>query len=319
MPHVHALRFRRRVCALSFVLFGFASDHAWAQRHVTVSASATEEYLENRVDDRGDTVPQKYVFLEGSMRSGGIRDGSLAKTEIQAIAETLAPYLARKKFLPTADADDADIIIAVHWGMTVSLSRNTDYVAELMHQARDNQRAAQETFNSSYIDEEGKEIEPSDYAQALLQESAAQAAAAPDYEWARMASGRVEQEFHYQPTVNLLGFANVLKVDSDRAFMGEDARTVRAMLDEERYYVVLAAYDLKNRGADGSFTRLWVARLSTRAAGINFPTALEKMGEVGANFFGENNQGLTIERSPAKPTKADVDIGTPIVVDGDAP
>ncbi len=300
-------------CALLGLLLLPASTSA--QRRVTVRATAEEDYLATRDDDQGERKPLKYVFLEGTYHPGMIRDRSLENAEIQEIARVLAPYLARKQFFPTPDAKDADIVIAIHWGMTVSLQYNKDYVHELMHQAREQQRENQDIYKSSYTDENGQPVEPSDYAQALLQESAARAAEAPDYEWARLAYTRSERDFDNRPSATLLGFNDILNRDTHRAFQSEDARTVSAMLDEERYFVVLAAYDVKNPGKDGQPHRLWVARLSTRAAGVNFNEALTTLGEVGSNYFGDHVPDLSFDKAPPRSQRAEVEVGDPIVVE----
>ena len=311
-PWFNALR---KSCALIVLVSVASSPAARADRRVAVKATADEDYVAASVDEQAERKVQKYVFLEGTFHPGAIRDKSLENAEIQEIARSLAPYLARKNFIPTSEAGEADIVIAIHWGTTVSLSHNQDYVSELMIQARDRQLSAQEFFDATYRDDEGNEITPSDAAQSLLQESAAAAAANPDYEWARLASTRSEREFENRPTATLLGFSDVLNRDASRPFTSEEARTVKAMLDEDRYFIVLAAYDVKNQRPGEAPQRLWVARLSTRAAGTNFTQAVDKLGEVGSNYFGENVPDLAVERAPAKSQRAEVEIGTPIVVE----
>ncbi len=298
---------------------------AHADRRVAVKASAEEDYVAESRDDQGNRKVQKYVFLEGTFHAGAIRDRSLENAEIQEVARTLAPYLARQNFIPTDEAGNADIVIAIHWGTTVSLKHNQEYVSELMYQAQERQQQAKEYYEATYGSMEAgpegelNDREFGDFAQELLHQSARQAAEAPDYEWARLASTRSEREFENRPTATLLGFGDVLNQDAKRAVMGEDARTVNAMLDEERYFVVLAAYDLKNRDDNGTPQRLWVARLSTRSAGTNFTEALDKLGEVGSNFFGENVPDLAIERAPRKSQRAEVELGDPIVVEDPEP
>ena len=309
------LRVSRPCCTLLLLVSLAWPQAAQADRRVAVKATADEDYVAASVDEQGNRKVQKYVFLEGTFQPGAIRDRSLENAEIKEVARTLAPYLARKNFLPTSTMAEADIVIAIHWGTTVSLSHNKDYVVELMQQARDRQNEAKEFYNSTYITEEGETAEPTDFAQALLQESAAAAAESPDYEWARLASTRSEREFENRPTATLLGFGDVLNRDASRAFSTEEARTVNAMLDEDRYFIVLAAYDIKNQNEGEAPQRLWVARLSTRSAGTNFTSAVEQLGEVGSNYFGENVPDLAIERAPVKSQRAEVEIGTPIVVE----
>jgi hypothetical protein len=127
------------------VLLLAAASPLIAKKRVAIKADAIPGYEESRVDDTGEKLPTSYVFLKGEFFEGAIRDRSLERTEITQVAHALAPYLAKQNFLPTKSTGDADIVIAVHYGLTTSLRHNTEYVASMMERARDQQMTDKET------------------------------------------------------------------------------------------------------------------------------------------------------------------------------
>ncbi|MCF3651701.1 hypothetical protein [Synoicihabitans lomoniglobus] len=302
--------------APAFLLFALLIAHIGrADKHVAIRATASPDYEASRQTESGAPRVERYVFLKGKFFEGAIRDKSLEETEMIEVARALAPHLAKQNYLPTSETAEADIVIAVHWGLTTSLKHNTDYVMHMMEQAREQQRVDQDFYQAVYVDENGADIIPTDYAQSLLQQGAADRAAAPDYEWARMASTRSERDISERPIATVLGFSEALRRDAKRAVAGEDARTLRHYLNEERYFVILMAYDLKS-GKDGKpMERKWVARLSVAAAGINFPMALERLGETGSDYFGTDQPELKVKRAPVNDHRGEVEIGDAIVIE----
>ncbi|MCC5025505.1 MAG: hypothetical protein J6386_23215 [Candidatus Synoicihabitans palmerolidicus] len=303
---------------LSLVLLLVVSSDAKADRHVAVKADADTSYVESREVPDGTKRVEKYVFLKGQFFEGAIRDKTLERTEITEGARALAPHLAKQNYLPTQETNDPDIVIAVHWGMTTSLQHNTDYVANMMERARDEQIANREFADAMYGSEQldGGAPQPmGDFTQEMLRTSARQAAAAPNFEWARMASTRSERDISSRPMATVLGFSEVLNQDTKRAVSSEEARTIRHYLNEERYFVILMAYNLKHHENDKPMERLWVALLSIPAAGINFHKALERLGETGSDYFGTDQPGLKISRAPVKDHTGEVEIGEAIVVE----
>ena len=296
-----------------------ALNPSFAETRVAIKATADEDYVVDRLDENGTPRVQKYVFLEGAFSPGTTPDKSLDEAEFNEVVHTLAPYLTKKDFWPAKEIGDADLVIAVHWGTTVSIKQNTDYMLDLMSRAREEQMQAKERAESLYglVENEGGDprAQVDDGPASYMKAQARSAAAAPNYEWVALSAAHSEREIANRPSASILGFTDVLNRDSDRMFTAEDARTVRAMLEEERYFVILVAYDLKNRNSGEAPKRVWIARLSIRSPGTNFTEALEHLGQAGGDYFGENHPGLRIEKVPEKKRKAEVDVGDPIVVE----
>jgi hypothetical protein len=108
----------------------------------------------------------------------------------------------------------------------------------------------------------------------------------------------------------LLGFKAALYRNDN---LGE---TLRGMINEERYFVVLIAYDAKALSA-GKKRQLWITRLSICAAGLNFPTALDRMSAVGAHFNGTRQPSILLLDSPKR--RGELPQVDDVIVIGDTP
>ena len=70
------------------------------------------------------------------------------------------------------------------------------------------------------------------------------------------------------------------------------------MLDEERYFIIVVAYDCAAMLKEKKLTRLWSTKLNIRSPGVNFFIALNRMSTIGGMFYGSTMERLQIE--PAK-------------------
>lgn len=64
-----------------------------------------------------------------------------------------------------------------------------------------------------------------------------------------------------------------------------------ALLLEERYFVVLMAYDFQKL-QKGEVELLWTTRYSVRAVGQSFEQAVQDMDFAAGDYFGKNLKGL---------------------------
>src|SRR5258708_5303015 len=63
-------------------------------------------------------------------------------------------------------------------------------------------------------------------------------------------------------------------------------------LNEERYFVILMAYDNQTINNKPTPRPLWITRLSIRSPGRNFMEAAPALSQVGADYFGRQVDGL---------------------------
>ena len=81
-------------------------------------------------------------------------------------------------------------------------------------------------------------------------------------------------------------------------------------LEENRYFIVLMAYDFQVAWKDKKHKLLWVTRMSVRQRGNDFGKALPAMTRYASRYFGRNTNGLIRKPLP----EGHVEIGLPKVV-----
>lgn len=280
------------VCAL------LATGVLHAERLVTVRAVAEPAYVNRRGGASEEPVTESYMIAKGQRTEGA--DQALTKLPFRGFIPTLASDLLVRNYVPAATAENADLVIVVHWGMT---TENENGVALLQYDPDALRQAAEAVTDAR----EREAADTTGVSRALG--VAAQAEAHFNAE-ARMAESlyRTNPRAQYS-NAELLGFRPGLDRDD---FIGE---TLRTMVNEERYFVILVAYDAKAL-RDKKRQQLWVIRMSIRAGGVNFPIALDRMSTVAAQFYGTRQPSLILQDSPKKSrelTKVD-----PVIVIGDS-
>lgn len=248
---------------------------AVAAQEASIAASATagSDYQRPR-DAAGALRPETYVFAEGQFLGGGTVDRGLEQTTFTQITRTLAANLARQNYLPAADLNSAQLVIMVHWGMTmVSEDPMKDINLQRAQEALATFSAAQE-------------------ANGLADPTALNSATS--------ALGMARQGV--QDAVNrnavLLGFARSLERERSQMMTSTAEITMSNELNEERYFVILMAYDNQTRLQERRSRLMWVTRLSVRSPGNNFTEALPALARVGAEVFGRQVDGLVRVKAP---------------------
>jgi hypothetical protein len=80
--------------------------------------------------------------------------------------------------------------------------------------------------------------------------------------------------------------------------MGRSKADMRAELEEDRYFVVLSAFDYQALVKSKKMKFLWEARFSIREHGNAFDDKLAAMTEKASEFFGRDSGGLRREDLP---------------------
>jgi hypothetical protein len=240
---------------------------------VTASATAGSDYIRPR-DAKGALLPQTYVFAEGRLFGGTIRDGSLEHMAFGTITRTLAESLARQNYLPATAVESADLLIMVHWGTTEIYD---DPMKEANLQA---ERDAVTSLNATR--EAGGAGDTGEVKMAMQSVN----------------SGQRSQLATIDRNAILLGYTRSLAKEREKVYSTTDELTMSYELAEERYFVVLMAYDNRVRLKEKKSKPLWVTRLSMRAIGRNFAEALPALAVAGANIFGQQHDDLVRINDP---------------------
>ncbi|HLP26578.1 MAG TPA: hypothetical protein VK477_12935, partial [Acidobacteriota bacterium] len=72
----------------------------------------------------------------------------------------------------------------------------------------------------------------------------------------------------------------------------DDREQLIGELEDERYYVILAAYDFQVATKERKPKILWVTRFSLQARGVEFDGSIDRMVRAAAAYFGRPINGL---------------------------
>jgi hypothetical protein len=289
--------------ALLLLPCGLHADHA---DFVVVSATASKNYTQRKFVN-GSPKPESYVFFEGKYFNGDVNDPSIDHASFMDIAKVLAPNLAKQNFFPTRDAKSADLLIVVNWGTTI-----TDYGGKNDMETQDLLKDAQSAAASGDINELTFD----------LMQNQTQAASAQKF-----------AEFN----AGLLGYTTALTKEMSMQWASPDGLNAEAEshlsdLIEQRYFVILLAYDYQKILSDGKAADaqmniprgrhslgavrddptqprpVWEVRMNITARGNNFVEALPAMSKVAADYFGKQFDDLKTEETDVG-KNASVEIG----------
>jgi hypothetical protein len=270
------------IARLAFAILGVAwAPHAVGGEFVVVSATAAPGYKRTKGPD--GIMGESYVFTPGIHFGGALRNTTLEKLPFLTVAQMLAPSLARQKYFPAKDPALANLAIVVHWGAT---------------QVYDNP--------NPQADIEAVNAELSAYRSAI-QESGAASSGALNGAIANQETAGSQQQRYLNANAELLGYKRTLEKEGKRMWSSEDEITMRSELVEERYFVVLMAYDYQLMKKEKTPRLLWVTRMSIRSPGNNFAESVPGMARVAAEFFGQQRDEIT--RVETKLREGKVDIG----------
>jgi hypothetical protein len=93
--------------------------------------------------------------------------------------------------------------------------------------------------------------------------------------------------------------------------LGVDREDLYDDIEENRYFVVLMAYDFQRLWKQKKHKLLWETRFSIRERSNQFDKALPAMAQYASKYFGVSSDGLVRERFP----QGNVEVGTPSLIE----
>lgn len=269
-------------CALVLTV---ASNLSFAVNRVSVRAEAWDEFTTDRARDPDKKI-LRYRFLKGNYHPGTIADPSMKELKFEDIVHDIALNLGKNNFIPDPDPEKTDLIIVVHWGRT-----------------RPAEDSLQELHGYTSLDDMGG-LEPDG---SIL--------------FSNPSNISSELEFNYNASLSIAesnagnAYYKSQLLGMEEAFGSKGSRyeeeRMKRMIDEERYFIILMAYDYKKL-KEGETVLLWRTRYSMRALGQSFTDAIGQMNHVAGDYFGQNMKGLITKRFN---DEADVKIGDVEVIE----
>jgi hypothetical protein len=297
-----------RLCWLS----GFACTllagppPARADQHVALISTASPEYTQRKFAG-GEPRTETYVFLEGRFFDGATVDRSLQKMSFRRIAEIIAPELAKQNYLPARAIAQSDLLLVVHWGATIP--RVTT------NQMRGIETISLDNSLEKQLESEIKATLVADTPalEALLTTTGTEADRQIGHEQFERLADNLDLSSGLASNAQLLGYALELNRLGKRPFFSAEEGTLMSDLGNERYFVIVKAFDLHAPSEPGRKNpALWTLHVNIRSPGQNFLTALNLMGPAAAHYFGRTTDGVMTVRP--KERQGQVTLGELVII-----
>jgi hypothetical protein len=283
------------VCNVHALDFGGANDIT------AVSGRTSGDYVRTRLPN-GSFAPESYAFGMGGAWSGAMKDASIDKLSFLDIAHMVAGPLASQSYTPSRDPENTKLLILVYWGTTHAPGRASDSNGYVNLQAANgrfeavNTQAAQMTSMSK---------------NPLITPKSAMIAAADSELTTAMAMVAAENRMRDQDdllNVKMLGYDSWWESSQGEhsgTALGTQRRDLLSEIEEDRYFVVVMAYDFHLLWKEKKHKLLWETRFSIRQLHHDFDKDLPVMAKYASAYFGQDSHGLVHEAIPI----GKVDIG----------
>jgi hypothetical protein len=274
---------------------GNAFDTGGANDITAVSGRTSPDYVRAKQAD-GSFAPEPYAFGKGGSWTGAMTDLSIDRMTFLDVAHVIAAPLASKNYLPSRDPKSAKLLIMVYWGTT--------HAPE--HASGTNAYDRASNVMKNWI--AGGPGFPPPGSRGVMIRSVTASSGTPSLFMSlaeSQAMGAVEAENRARDKEDALN-ASMLGYDSwwlQTAYYKDTPLDIfrQDMLDElenDRYFVVLMAYDFQMMWKQKKHKLLWETRFSIRQRHHDFDKDLPAMAQYASRYFGQDSGGLVRESIP---------------------
>jgi hypothetical protein len=284
---------------------------------VVVSSRVSDSYVRGRLAD-GTYKTDTYAFGNGGRWTGAVSDPSIDNLSFIEVAQSIVRPLAQQNFVPDRDPKTTRQLIMVYWGRTSTSEPLESSIAAQSLQSASGKMAAAKSANAQQKIQSSTgptaPVGPMVCGKFDTQISTALVADQVDADNAMAGSlalvaaeNRTRDQIDSR-NASLLGYDSWW--DATSGSMGTTLEHRRQdMLDEleqDRYFVILMAYDFQAMWKQKKHKLLWETRFSIRQRGTVFDKQLTLIAQSASRYFGKDSNGLIHEDIPV----GHVDIGT---------
>jgi len=264
-----------------------AFNHDGVDGVTAVSSKVSADYVRARLPN-GSFRPETYAFGKGGYWSGEIKDHTIDGLTFLDVAHVIAVPLASQNFLPAKDPAKTNLLIMVYWGTTQVPEPYSDSMAYDQFQRVDATGAPQVGKGGgigSGNSHRGGGNEAAWSAAAIMLMMVNRQRDLIDFNNAKMigydAAGMIgtSEGNYYRGTA-----------------LGIDRQDVVDEIEENRYFVVLMAYDFELLRREKKHKLVWETRFSINERRNAFDKALPVMAQNAAVYFGRPTNGLMRKR-----------------------
>ena len=267
-----------------------------------VSSRVSDAYARGRLSD-GSLQPEYYAFAEGGHWVSGINDASIDSLHFMDVAKTIAGSLGSRNYIPAKDPKSTKLLIVLYWGRTMTPGRADQSVAVQNLQDATAPAAAAKSSNAQ------QNIAAT--AQMSVLGAMACGHFVADTSVAQIAD-QIDSDNAFTGAMAVVAAENRGRDELDAqnaAMLGYDAwlntsATLQGTplehrrqdlvdeLEQDRYFVVLMAYDFQAMWKQKQHKLLWETRFSVRQQGLEFDKQLPAISLNAAQYFGKDSHGL---------------------------
>lgn len=276
----HFARLKSSLAFLVVANLSFISSSAIAAKkaRVFVDSEAAVAYNDKKESDEGAAY-ETYVFIKGNFYGGDFTDKSLRTASFEEIVGSLAENMKVRNYYPSSSPGEGDLIIVVHYGST-SVQQDLDEIFLL-------------DSTDPYAMQEGDE-----YAEVYSDDFT---------DLSDLNDLGADNVAVHQNSMNnnRLGISRALKRKNINQTEEFD---LRVEMKDERYFIILMAYDYNKLRTANEKELLWTTRFSVPAIGTNFVDAYPALARAASPYFGTSLEKYA--RTSTHFGTGSVDIGT---------
>ena len=260
----------------------------------------------------GSFKPETYAFGEGGDLGGPMKDATIDKLRFLDIARMIAPSLAAQNYLPSTSKDPGktDLLIMVYWGTTrgTSGADSPEYqIAQALMPSplwiapAGNPNAGGAStlagVNTSAFCRSCRNWSGGQAVAGEQQQSAVLGAArdsALEQSWTMIHAANQQRDKQNLANAAILGYLPEMKrvAGYKMTALHQFQEDIIDDVEENRYFVVLLAYDFQTLWKHKQRKLLWETRFSIRERGNDFSKELGTMTRYASRYFGKGSDGL---------------------------
>ena len=258
-----------------------ASLPALAVEPVAIFSDVYNGYKRTRLPD-GSYKTETYAFANGGMQTRAIDDRSLTAMTFTDVARATVDPLKKMGYVMATKPEETDLMIILYWGVTEGSSGN------------DASNSMQAAAAAIALDNATRQLLDSSTGLAGgLNSNAASEAANTEREAAlwQLAIANMERDRIDAKNARILGYREALQ-RANFAPHFATSQDVFYEVGDNRYYVVLQAYDFKVALKQKKLKPLWTTRISISEHGKRFDDSIARMVASAAPYLGKGDGTL---------------------------
>jgi len=292
-----------RLMAAAAALAAFLAARVQVRAEDTVvtaiSAQAADDYVRVKLAD-GSYQKETYTFGNGGRMVGSTSDASIDKLTFMGVAKVIAGPLEAQHYVTQEDRDPdlTKLLIMVYWGTTNGTQESTQAFAyESVQGVQTGEAGNPPPPPPPSASNHAATGNPVDFTKVTRSSEEEQITGA----MATVGLEEKERDESDMKTAMLLGFDAELAATAGAP--GTSALKLHrddliTEVEEDRYFIVLMAYDFDALWKHKRHKLLWSTRFSVRSRGTNFGEVLPGMVKQASQYFGLNSGGLLHKELP---------------------